>query len=120
VGGGDSAFDWAVNLQGVARSVLMIHRRDGFRAHQATVDQVTALCRAGAMELRTFCEVKAIRQSGGALAVTVVNTKSKAEETIELDAVVPLLGFISNLGDIANWGLDLVKDEIVVNQMMET
>ena len=43
VGGGDSAFDWAVNLQGIARSILMIHRRDGFRAHQATVDQVKEL-----------------------------------------------------------------------------
>jgi thioredoxin reductase len=120
VGGGDSAFDWAVNLQGIASSILMIHRREGFRAHQATIDQVQGLCRAGAMELRTFCEVKAIRQSGSALAVTVLNTKTKAEETIELDAVIPLLGFISNLGDIANWGLALEKEEIVVNQMMET
>src|SRR5260370_29194009 len=56
VGGGDSAFDWAVGLQGVARSVLMIHRSDGFRAHQATIDQVNALCAAKQMELRTFWE----------------------------------------------------------------
>ena len=54
VGGGDSAFDWAVNLQGVAHWILMIHRRDGFRAHHATVAQVQALCAAGKMELRTF------------------------------------------------------------------
>src|SRR5574341_2314288 len=43
VGGGDSAFDWAVNLQGIAKAIVMLHRRDGFRAHQATVDQVQAL-----------------------------------------------------------------------------
>ena len=50
VGGGDSAFDWAVNLHGIARSIVMIHRRDGFRAHQATVDQVQALSAAGVTE----------------------------------------------------------------------
>jgi len=60
VGGGDSAFDWAVNLQGIARFILMIHRRDGFRAHAATVRQVHELCAAGKMELRTFWELKAI------------------------------------------------------------
>src|SRR5712692_10798489 len=60
VGGGDSAFDWAVNLQGIAKSILMIHRRNGFRAHQATVDQVRRLCAEEKMELRTFWEVKAI------------------------------------------------------------
>src|SRR6266550_2835305 len=47
VGGGDSAFDWAVNLYPLAKSIVMIHRRDGFRAHQATVDQVQALAAAG-------------------------------------------------------------------------
>ena len=47
VGGGDSAFDWAVNLQGVAKSIMLIHRRDGFRAHQATVNQVQEFQRAG-------------------------------------------------------------------------
>jgi thioredoxin reductase (NADPH) len=47
VGGGDSAFDWAVNLQGVAKSIMLIHRRDGFRAHAATINQVQQLCREG-------------------------------------------------------------------------
>ena len=120
VGGGDSAFDWAVNLQGVARSILMIHRRDGFRAHQATIDQVNALCADGKMELRTFWEVKAIHGTGRIEAVTIHQTKTKEEHRVELDIVIPLLGFVSNLGDIANWGLELVKEEIVVNQMMET
>ena len=47
VGGGDSAFDWAVNLQGVAKSIMLIHRRDGFRAHAATINQVQELCAPG-------------------------------------------------------------------------
>lgn len=120
VGGGDSAFDWAVNLQGVAQSILMIHRRDGFRAHQATINQVNELCGAGKMELRTFWEVKQIHGAGQVEGVTLVQNKTKEEQRLELDIIIPLLGFISNLGDIANWGLELIKEEIVVNQMMET
>lgn len=120
VGGGDSAFDWAVNLQGIARSILMIHRRDGFRAHQATIDQVNRLCADGRMELRTFWEVETIHGQDRITGATLLNNRTKETETVELDAIIPLLGFVSNLGDIANWGLELQKDEIVVNQLMET
>jgi thioredoxin reductase len=122
VGGGDSAFDWAVNLQGVARSIVMIHRRDGFRAHQATVDQVHALAAAGKMELRTFWEVKAIAGKGAKRIeeVTIVNNKTKEEATLAMDCVIPQLGFISSLGAIAEWGLDIEKGDIKVTQTMET
>ena len=120
VGGGDSAFDWAVNLQGIARSILMIHRRDGFRAHQATVDQVQALCTAGKMELRTFWEVKAILGGERIERVTMFNNKTKEEETVPMDSVIPQLGFVSSLGAIAEWGLELEKGDIKVSQTMET
>ena len=120
VGGGDSAFDWAVNLQGVAKSIVMIHRRDGFRAHQATVNQVHALSAAGKMELRTFWELKAIAGKQGIEQVTIHNSKTKQEATLEMDCVIPQLGFISSLGAIAEWGLDIEKGEIKVSQMMET
>jgi thioredoxin reductase (NADPH) len=120
VGGGDSAFDWALNLQGVARSVMMIHRRDGFRAHQATIDQARALARGGKLDLRTFWEVKAIHGHDRIEAVTLVNNRTLEEERLEMDAVIPLLGFVSRLGAIATWGLALQKDEVEVNQRMET
>ncbi|MGH7529807.1 MAG: NAD(P)/FAD-dependent oxidoreductase [Gemmatimonadales bacterium] len=120
VGGGDSAFDWAVNLQGIARSIVMIHRRDGFRAHHATVAQVQALAAAGQMELRTFWELKAIGGGAGIESVTIVNNKTKEEATLPMDAVIPQLGFISSLGAIAEWGLDIEKGEIRVSQTMET
>jgi thioredoxin reductase (NADPH) len=120
VGGGDSAFDWAVNLQPIAKSILMIHRRDGFRAHQATVDQVRALSAAGKMELRTFWEMRAIHGAGRIERVTLVNNQTKAEESIAMDCVIPQLGFISALGAIAEWGLAIEKHEITVNQTMET
>ncbi|PYP81763.1 MAG: ferredoxin--NADP(+) reductase [Gemmatimonadetes bacterium] len=112
VGGGDSAFDWAVNLQGIARFILMIHRRDGFRAHAATVRQVHELCAAGKMELRTFWELKAIHGGDAIEAVTIFNNKTKEEERVAVD--------FSSLGAIAHWGLDIEKGEIKVSQTMET
>ncbi len=120
VGGGDSAFDWAVNLQGIAKSILMIHRRDGFRAHQATVDQVRRLCAEEKMELRTFWEVKAIHGTDMVERVTIVNNKTKEEDTVGIDAVLPQLGFLSSLGVIAEWGLDVEKGDIKVAQTMAT
>jgi len=120
VGGGDSAFDWAVNLQGIAQRVVMIHRRDGFRAHAATVRQVQELCAAGQMELRTFWELKQIHGGNTIERVTIYNNKTKVEETVAVDCVIPQLGFISSLGAIVEWGLDIEKGEIKVSQTMET
>jgi thioredoxin reductase len=120
VGGGDSAFDWVVNLVGVAAWVMLIHRRDAFRAHTGTVRQVERLARQGKCELRTFSEIKAI--SGGARLeqVTIVNSKSKEEETIPFDAVLPQLGFHSDLGPIKQWGLDTERADIRVDRVMAT
>jgi ferredoxin/flavodoxin---NADP+ reductase len=120
VGGGDSAFDWAVNLQGVADSIMLIHRREGFRAHAATINQVLELCREGRCDFRTFWEVKKIEGDGKVERVTIFNNKTKEEETVELDAIIPLLGFHSDLGAIKQWGLDTEKADIKVNQLMET
>jgi thioredoxin reductase (NADPH) len=120
VGGGDSAFDWAVNLQGVAESVMLIHRREGFRAHAATIAQVEQLCRDGRCELRTFTEVKGIEGTDRVERVKIVNSKTKEELVLAMDAIIPLLGFHSDLGAINEWGLDTEKSDIKVNRVMET
>ena len=120
VGGGDSAFDWAVNLQGIAKSVMLIHRREGFRAHQATINEVQDLDRRGLCMLRTFWEVKALHGNGKVERVTIYNNKTKEEETLDIDAVIPLLGFHSDLGAIKDWGLETEKADIKVDQLMET
>jgi ferredoxin/flavodoxin---NADP+ reductase len=120
VGGGDSAFDWAVNLQGIAQSILMVHRRDGFRAHAATVRQVEALCAAGRMELRTSWEVRAVHGEERVERVTLYNNKTKEEDIVAVDAVIPQLGFLSSLGAIAEWGLELEKGDIAVQSTMAT
>ncbi len=120
VGGGDSAFDWAVNLQGLAKSITLIHRREGFRAHQATINQVQELQALGRCDLRTCWEVKALHGNGKVERVTIFNNKTKEEQTLEFDAVIPLLGFHSDLGAIKEWGLETEKADIKVDQVMET
>ena len=120
VGGGDSAFDWVVNLSGIARSVMLIHRRDGFRAHAATIREVERLQQAGQCEVRTFTEVQSIDGGERIERVTLLNNKTKAAETLPFDAVLPQLGFHSDLGAIKAWGLDTQKAHIVVNRVMAT
>ena len=116
VGGGDSAFDWALALHPIAKSVTLVHRRDEFRAHAATVDAVRAL----GVRLITSAEVSAI---DGDEVITSITVKSKAdgsEEQLPAQTVVAALGFIANIGAIADWGLELEKRRIKVNSAMQT
>src|SRR5438046_7997786 len=72
------------------------------------------------MELRTFGELKGIHGEARVERVTIVNNKTKEEDTLAMDAVLPQLGFVSSLGAIAEWGLELEKHDIKVSQLMET
>ena len=72
------------------------------------------------MALRTFWELRAIDGAESIERVTIYNTKSKEEETLPMDSVIPQLGFVSSLGVIAEWGLDIEKGDIKVTQTMET
>jgi thioredoxin reductase (NADPH) len=120
VGGGDSAFDWAVNLEDVAASIMLIHRRDGFRAHNATVRQLERMERQGKALVRTFCEVKALHGGATMEQVTLLNNRTQEEETLPMDAIIPQLGFHSDLGAIKAWGLDTDKADIRVDRVMGT
>jgi thioredoxin reductase len=115
VGGGDSAFDWALSLHPVARSVTLIHRRDKFRAHAGTVARVQAL----GIPLIVNAELSKIRGDGrvGGCDVTL-----RGGETRELpaDSIVAALGFTADLGPLATWGLHLDKRHILVDTTMAT
>jgi thioredoxin reductase (NADPH) len=115
VGGGDSAFDWALSLHPIARSVCLVHRRDKFRAHAGTVARVQAL----GIELIVNAELSKIR---GDERVETVEVTLKTGETRELpaDSVVAALGFTADLGPLATWGLTLDKRHIVVDTTMAT
>ena len=121
VGGGDSAFDWAHQLLDRAASVTLVHRSDRFRAHDATVAEVSAAAAAGRASVLTFHELAAIRGNGEQLnGLTLRDVKTKGTVDVECDALLPMLGFVSDMGPIAEWGLKLEKNELVVNSLMET
>ena len=123
IGGGDSAFDWATQLAGIATHVSLVHRSDRFRAHGATVAQFQADVAAERASLFTFHElVDVIEHAEGERFSHIVlrDIKGKTTRELEADIVLPMLGFVSDIGPIAEWGLTLEKDEIVVNQVMET
>ncbi len=123
IGGGDTAFDWGTQLLDRAERVTIIHRSDRFRAHAATVAQYRAAVDAGRAGLFTFHELHDIKCAEGPDRFTHIEIRDvKAKTTRELDAdvVLPMLGFVSDIGPLADWGLSLENDEIVVNSMMET
>ena len=121
IGGGDTAFDWAHQLLGRAASITLVHRSDRFRAHAATVNEVQRAVIEGRMAMHTFHELLDIRSEGDRLTGIVIReTKSKVERDVSCDAVLPMLGYVSDLGALAHWGLTLEKEEIVVNSCMET
>lgn len=121
IGGGDSAFDWAHQLQGRAASVTLVHRTDRFRAHHATVEAVRADVAAGRTAMHTFHELHEIHAVDGRIhEIELRDVKAKTTVRVRCDVVLPMLGFVSDLGALATWGLTLGKEEIVVNSQMET
>jgi len=115
VGGGDSAFDWALALQPIAKSVTLIHRRDKFRAHAATVARVQAL----PVEIIVNAEVARILGEGR-VSGCEVTVKGGESRTLPADTVVAALGFTADLGPLAEWGLNLDKRHITVDSTTAT
>ena len=123
IGGGDSAFDWAAQLAHRAAHVTLVHRSDRFRAHAATIAEVQAnAANGGRTEVLTFHELADIVAENDAIKHIVLrDVKAKTTRAIEADVVLPMLGFVSDIGPLAEWGLNLgAKDKIVVNSQMET
>ncbi|MFY1619355.1 NAD(P)/FAD-dependent oxidoreductase [Micromonospora sp. WMMD736] len=115
VGGGDSAFDWALALQPLARSVTLVHRREKFRAHASTVARVLSL------PVRVVVNAEVTRLIGDATVTGAeVTVRGGAAETLPVDTVVAALGFTADLGPLAEWGLRLDRRHIVVDSAMAT
>jgi thioredoxin reductase (NADPH) len=109
VGGGDSALDWTLNLQDTtSHTIHLVHRRDRFRGLESSVSEVRRLEQSGRTRVHTPCELRELR--GGDHIESVVLEDTEKGETYEVpaDAVILQLGFISRLGAIADWGLDVV------------
>lgn len=115
VGGGDSAFDWALALSPIARSVTLVHRRDRFRAHAHTVERVQAL------PVRIIVNAELTKLLGdGRVASAEITPKGGEPETIPVDTVIAALGFVADLGPLSGWGVKLDKRHIVVDSTMAT
>ncbi|KRG15206.1 NAD(P)/FAD-dependent oxidoreductase [Lederbergia galactosidilytica] len=117
LGGGDSAVDWALMLEPIAEKVSLIHRRDKFRAHESSVTQlqnskVEILTPFVASDL--ICDEIAIR------GLELEEVRGDRKHTLEFDSLICNYGFISSLGPIKEWGLEIEKNSIVVNSRMET
>jgi len=117
-GGGDSALDWAIFLTDVATEVSLVHRRNEFRGALDSVDKVQELKDAGKINMITPAEVTGIL---GDKKVTGVSITKNGEEkiTLEVDHFIPLFGLSPKLGPIANWGLDIEKNAIKVNNALD-
>ncbi|AIQ65394.1 ferredoxin-NADP reductase [Paenibacillus stellifer] len=115
-GGGDSAVDWALMLEPVAAEVTLIHRRNKFRAHEHSVENLMN----SKVKVITPTEITELHGDGFIEKVTLTDVKTKEKQDIEVDSVIVNFGFVSSLGPITDWGIEIENNSIVVDSRMET
>lgn len=115
-GGGDSAVDWALMLEPIAESVTLIHRRDKFRAHEHSVENLMN----SKVNVLTPKEIIALHGNDSIHKVTISDVKTNEAFDLDVDAVIVNFGFVSSLGPIADWGINIQSGSIVVDTRMET
>lgn len=117
VGGGDSAFDYTLMIEPIAKSVTLIHRNSHFSAHEDSVRKVT---NSRVIMKHPFWELKAIEGNGRVEHAVIHETKTDESVKLKVDAIVLNIGFIIDLGPITNWGLNLDHNGIMVDTHMRT
>lgn len=119
-GGGDSALDWSIFLADVADEVTLVHRRNEFRGAADSVEKVQDLKDAGKIRLITPAEVVRLEGNGKLEAVVIRQSADPGGDLrIETDAFIPLFGLSPKLGPIANWGLEIEKNAIKVDNTLD-
>jgi len=117
-GGGDSALDWSIFLTDVASEVTLVHRRNEFRGALDSVDKVQELKNAGKIRLITPAEITGV-MGEEKLEGVVVSQKDQEDLILDTDYFIPLFGLSPKLGPIANWGLEIEKNAIKVNNALD-
>jgi thioredoxin reductase (NADPH) len=117
VGGGDSALDWAMNLEPIAGSVTLVHRSDRFRAHEESVDW---LLHRSKVDVRIFTEIAGVSGGDSVEAVQLQNTRTGAREELSVDCILINIGFHADVGPIRSWGLVMDGPHIVVDRNQKT
>ena len=121
IGGGDSAMDWVINLLDTASEIRLVHRREGFRAHELTVGQVLDAADRGDVMVHVPFQIKQVHGDGGIERVRLFHSEQEEHELeVEVDAILLQLGFKTALGPLKEWGFEVVKGAIVVDQVMRT
>jgi thioredoxin reductase len=121
VGGGDSACDWVLNLLDTAERLALVHRREAFRAHEATVAQVKAAAQTERVDLHVPYVVKEVAGNGRVQGVVLHHATGEGDPIeLECDAILLQLGFSTKLGPLKDWGFELDKHAIVVDQRCAT
>ncbi|MCM2982236.1 MULTISPECIES: NAD(P)/FAD-dependent oxidoreductase [Niallia] len=115
-GGGDSAVDWALMLEPIADTVYLAHRRDKFRAHEHSVENL----KNSKVNIKTPYIPSELVGDEEIKQVILENVTTQEKEIIDVDAVIVNYGFVSSLGPIKEWGFEIQKNSIVVNSKMET
>ncbi|HEX3486869.1 MAG TPA: NAD(P)/FAD-dependent oxidoreductase, partial [Micropepsaceae bacterium] len=113
-GGGDSALDWTLNLAPIAKSLTLVHHRDGFRAAQHSVNRMRELVQDGKIQFHV-ASVKALHGTHGQLEAVTLASPDKKEWRQETNALLPFFGLTIKLGPIAEFGLNLHENLIPVD-----
>jgi len=113
VGGGDSALDWVINLQPLAKSMTLLHRRDEFRAAPDSVNKMRELVASGKMNLH-IGQVTGLKGDNGVLSAATVKGK-EGEFDVACNTMLPFFGLTMKLGPVADWGLNLEENLIPVD-----
>ncbi|QCE34428.1 NAD(P)/FAD-dependent oxidoreductase [Acetobacteraceae bacterium] len=120
-GGGDSALDWALALAGKAEKIYLVHRRDKFRAHQATLDLVEEKVKLGQIEKITPFQLHRLEGENGKLEKVIVNSLDDEEKALKATHLLAFFGLSSDLKAVQSWGIGAEKNAIPVNPFtMET
>ena len=114
VGGGDSALDWTINLQKVAKRIVLMHRRDDFRAAPHSVNAMRELVASGEMDL-IIGQIAGLKGEDGQLTAVTAKTNDGSVIDIDCDILMPFFGLTMKLGPIANWGLNLHEQLVPVD-----
>jgi len=121
IGGGDSACDWVVNLLDTAERVSLVHRREGFRAHEATVKEVMDAGASGRIDIHVPYQVREVTGNGEIESVRLFHSDDEAQEIeVPCDALLLQLGFKTQLGPLKEWGFEISKGAIQVDQLFRT
>ena len=113
-GGGDSALDWALNLHGKAESVILLHRREEFRAAPASVAKMKELCEQMEMQL-LIGQVTGFEAEGDQLSEIKVTGADGVTRRLPLDDLLVFFGLSPKLGPIAEWGLEIERKQLAVD-----